>query len=118
MNWAKGTALLVSNQPIQLQGNFIEIDDGQLRNVIGGEGYDCTELIQEYDVEYCDDSFGECGGTYTEYEELYGCEDAPSGSCTGSETVSEESSDCEEDPYDPGSCEATGEWECYYMWAC
>ena len=46
MNWAKGTALLVSNQPIQLQGNFIEIDDGQLRNVIGGQGYDCTELIQ------------------------------------------------------------------------
>ena len=120
MDWSKGTALLVSNQPIQLQGNFIEIDDSQLRNVIGGEGegYDCTELIQEYDVEYCDDSFGECGGTYVEYEELYGCEDAPSGSCTGSETVSEESSDCEEDPYDPDACDVTGEWECSYMRAC
>ena len=118
MNWSKGTALLVSNQPIQLQGNLIEIDDGQLYNVIGGEGYDCTELIQEYDVEYCDDAFGECGGSYVEYEELYGCEEAPSGSCTGSMTLSSQESPCEEDPYDPEACDVTGEWTCDYMRAC
>ncbi len=118
MNWAKGTAFLVSNQPIQLQGNFTEIDDSQLHNVIGGEGYDCTELLQEYDVEYCDDAFGECGGSYVEYEERWGCEEAPSGSCAGSRMLSSQESPCEEDPYDPEVCDVTGEWTCYYMRAC
>jgi hypothetical protein len=111
-------ALLVSNQPIQLQGNFTEIDDGQLHNVIGGSGYDCTNLLQEDDEVNCDESPGSCGGTYEEIYERWGCEDAPSGSCSSSRMISSEECDCVEDPYDPEACDITGEWESDYMRAC
>ncbi len=111
-------ALLVSNQPIQLQGNFTEIDDVQLRNVIGGSGYSCTNLLQEEDEVNCDDTPGSCGGTYEIIFERWGCESAPSGSCSSSRMISSEECPCVEDPYDPEACDITGEWEADYMRAC
>jgi len=116
MDWTEGTALLVSNRPIQ--GNFTEIDDDQLSNIIGGAGYTCTRLLQTYNVIFCSQVGGECGGKYQEYLTRYGCEAAESGSCTGSKMLRYKESPCIEDPYDPLACTVTGEWTCYYMKAC
>jgi hypothetical protein len=116
MDWTKGTALLVSNTPIA--GKFDDIDDGELRTIIGGSGYSCTNLLQEYDVEYCDYVGGDCGGSYVEYYERWGCEAAESGSCSSSRMISSEESPCIVDPYWPWGCTITGEWTCYYMRAC
>ncbi len=118
MDWSGGTVLLISNQPIQLQGNFTELNDGQLNNIIGNAGYSCTRLIQTYSVIYCTDLGGMCGGMYQEYLTRYGCDTAPSGSCTGSRMLRYKESPCIEDPDDPLACTVTGEWTCYYMRAC
>jgi hypothetical protein len=116
MDWTEGTAFLVSNRPIQ--GNFTEIGGDQLQSIIGSAGYSCTRLIQTYNVIFCSQVGGECGGKYQEYLTRYGCEAAPSGSCTGSKMLRYKESPCIEDPYDPYSCTITGEWTCYYMRAC
>jgi hypothetical protein len=119
MEWTEGTALLVSNQPIQIQGEFTEIDDGQLNRIVGGAGYTCTRLLQNYNVVFCTQlAPGLCEGYYQEYYERWGCEAAPSGSCTGSRMLRYKESPCIEKPDDPYNCTVTGEWTCYYMRAC
>jgi hypothetical protein len=117
MDWTEGTALLVSNRPIQ--GNFTEIGEDQLQSIIGSTGYSCTRLIQTYNVIYCGNPVvGVCEGYYEEYLTRYGCEVAPSGSCTGSRMIRYKETPCIEYPYDPSQCAVTGEWTCYYMKAC
>jgi len=118
MDWTEGIALLISNQPIQIQGNFTEIDDAKLHNIIGGSGYSCTRLLQEYNVIFCTYIGGECEGYYEVYLTRYGCEAAESGSCSRSRMLRYVESPCIENPYDPLACTVTGEWMCYYMWAC
>ncbi len=118
MGWTEGTALLISNQPIQLQGDFTEIDDDQLGNIIGAVGYTCTRLLQEYDVIYCSYVGGECLGNYYVFFERWGCEAAESGSCRGSRMIRYAKTPCINDPYNPFACDVTGEWTCYYMRAC
>jgi hypothetical protein len=116
MDWTEGTALFVSNQPIQ--GDFDEISSDLLANIIGGAGYSCTRLLQNYDVIYCSLIGGLCGGAYREYCERWGCQNAPSGSCSGSTMLRYKTTPCIEDPDDPSTCAVTGEWTCYYMRAC
>ena len=119
MDWSGGTVLLISNQPIQIEGGFTEVDDDQLHSIFGGAGYTCTRLLQEYYVVYCAQPvLGACEGYYQEYYTRYGCEAAPSGSCTSSRMLRYKESPCIEDPYDPSHCSVTGEWTCYYMRAC
>jgi hypothetical protein len=119
MDWTEGTALLVSNHPIKIQGNFSEIEDAQLGDVTGAAGYSCTKLLQTYNVIYCSSPVpGDCEGVYQEYYTRYGCESAPSGSCSMSVMIRYAKSPCIEDPYDPLACTVTGEWTCYYMRAC
>jgi hypothetical protein len=118
MDWTEGVALLVSNQPIQIHGEFNEMGDTQLGSIIGGDGYTCTNLLQEYNVIFCSDAFGLCGDYYEEYYERYGCEAAESGSCRNSVMVRYRESPCIEDPYYPEGCTITGEWTYYYMRAC
>lgn len=119
MDWSEGTALLISNHPVEIGGEFAEITDAQLGNIIGASGYSCTRLLQTYNVIYCDNPVvGECGGYYEEYYTRYGCEAAPSGSCSGSRMLRYKESPCIVDPYDPVACDITGEWTCYYMRAC
>jgi hypothetical protein len=119
MEWTEGTALLVSNQPIQIEGGFTEVNDGQLNSIVGGAGYTCTRLLQNYNVVFCTQlAPGLCVGYYQEYYTRYGCETAPSGSCTGYRMLRYKESPCIEDPYDPFNCNVTGEWTCYYMRAC
>ncbi len=117
MDWTEGIALLISNQPIIIQGSVTEIDDNRLQNIIGGTGYSCTDLIQEYDVSYCDEFFGECGSSYQVWFERWGCESATSGSCSTSSKLRKAKKYCFNDPYDPWSCD-TGSWSFYYTRAC
>ena len=118
MDWTEGTALLISNKPIQIQGNFAENEGARLHNIIGGEGYTCTRLLQEYDVVYCSIVGCECWGYYQIYFERWGCEPAPSGSCSTSRMVRYIASPCINDPYNPYACYITCEWTYYYMRAC
>jgi hypothetical protein len=116
MDWTEGTALLISNSPIT--GKYIDINDGKLRTIIGGDGYSCTNLLQEYDVIFCEYIGGSCDGYYEAYRERWGCEAAPSGSCSSSRMLRYLESPCIEDLYNPWGCDITGEWTSYYMRAC
>lgn len=117
MDWTEGTALLISNQPIQIQDNFIEIKQIQLRTMIGGAGYSCTRLLQEYNVIYCTYAFGECWGYCEVYLTRYGCEAAESGSCSSSRMLRYVESPCILNYYLDG-CTITGEWTYHYTRAC
>ena len=120
MDWTEGTALLISGQPIQLQGDFTEIDDAQLHSIIGSDsmGYKCTRLLQEYNVVFCTYIAGLCQGCYQEYYTRYGCEPAQAGNCKGSILIRYVESPCIINPHDPYNCTITGEWTTYYMRAC
>lgn len=119
MDWTGGTTLLISDRPIQLQGNCTEIADRQLGEIIGGSGYTCTDLLQTYNVIFCSNPLpGICLGTYECYLTRYGCESAQSGSCTEERMCRSAESPCIVNPYDPYNCSVTGEWTFYYMWAC
>jgi len=118
MDWSEGTALLISNRPIRLQGNSTEISDNRLSSIIGGSGYSCTRLIQRYDVVYCTQVGYECYGYYEVYFTLYGCQAATSGSCTNQKMDRMWESPCIEHPYYPGQCYITGEWNKFYTLAC
>jgi hypothetical protein len=118
MDWCEGQALLISNQPIQSGDNLVEIDDGQLKDIVGAAGYSCTQLLQSYNVIYCNLLGGVCEGLYTVFFTRYGCQAAASGSCTGSIMIRYKTSPCINDPYDPSDCTVTGVWTCYNMRAC
>jgi hypothetical protein len=119
MDWTDGTALLISDRPIQLRGNYSDIADGQLGSIVGGYGYTCTYLLQEYDVIFCSMPMtGICVGYYVVYARRYGCEAAQSGTCVEERMVRSGESFCIVDPYNPFGCQVTGEWTFYYMRAC
>jgi hypothetical protein len=119
MDWSEGVALLISNQPISQFDNLIELSGDELANIVGGTGYSCTKLLQEYAVVFCSEPIpGWCEGTYQEYYTRWGCETATSGSCSTSRMVRYTESPCIEDPYNPYGCTVTGEETCYYMRAC
>ena len=119
MDWTEGTALVISDRPIRLQGAASEITDGLLGGFVGGSGYSCTSLLQSYDVVYCDNPIvGMCGGYYEVYFTRYGCEASESGSCT-SEMMARSAEDyCLVDGYNPFSCTVLGSWDFHYMRAC
>lgn len=116
MDWTEGTALLVSNSAIT--GDFADIDDAKLANITGASGYTCTQLLQGYNVIYCEYIGGLCQGRYYIYWERWGCKADVSGSCSTSKMERARSSPCIEDPYDPFACTITGDWTFYYMRAC
>ncbi|MFA5291936.1 MAG: cysteine peptidase family C39 domain-containing protein [Phycisphaerae bacterium] len=114
MDWADGTALLVSNQPIS--GDFTEINDSELQTIVG-MGYACTKLLQDYHVVFCNYIAGGCDGWYQEFPTRYGCASG-TGSCPTSTKIRYAETPCVIDPYFPDGCTGTGEWTCYYMRAC
>ncbi len=116
MDWADGTALLISNSPIT--GEFTEIENQQLQTITGAAGYSCTRLLQEYNVVYCSYVGGLCGGIYKEFYTRYGCKPDQTGSCYSSIMIRCATSPCIEDPYIPTACDVLSDWTCYYMRAC
>ncbi|MBN2315080.1 MAG: hypothetical protein JXM79_14215 [Sedimentisphaerales bacterium] len=110
MDWTEGTVLLVSDGAIP--DGFSEIADTELRVISGGDGYTCSELLQEEDVYFC--SYF-CDGSYEYYPERWGCEEAESGMCLMSKMLSCAEAPClsswRNDCY-------TGEWHFSYMYAC
>jgi hypothetical protein len=113
MNWTDGVALLISNRPINIEGGVTEISNTQLRNITGGNGWQCIELLQEFDVEFC--GYG-CSGSFEYYPERWGCDYVGTGYCAHSAYTRMEESPCIKDRY--GGCTITGEWTDYYTWAC
>ena len=124
MEWSDGTALLISESPLNLPESMTEINDVRLSELFGASGgfgnYSCTDLIQEYDVVLCSEPIGGlCWGKYITYYERYGCElSASSGSCYGTGMAGNVSTHCIVDPYDPIACTITGEWLIKYIRAC
>ena len=121
MDWSQGTALLVSNQPIDLQGNFTDIDDTELQSIVGAEdeGYACTRLYQnEYTVFCAEPVGGICGGYYKAYRERWGCQAAASGNCKGTNKERMRKAICINDPYDPWACTVAMPWYISFMLAC
>jgi len=116
MDWPDGTALLISNNPIA--GKFTDIDDEQLAGLRGTTFYDCNVLRQDYNVIYCVQIYGECGGDYRVFYERWGCGVAESGSCSQSKMIRYKKCPCIEDPDNPFACKGTGEWTYYYIPAC
>ena len=122
LDWSQGTWLLISNRPLNgLEGNFTTLSDDRLRKIIGGfPKYSCTDLIQEYDIEFCSEPIGTfCGGRYYTLYNRYGCEeDEEGGSCTGGGLVGNVSSPCVIDPETLVHCTITGTWYSQYIRAC
>jgi hypothetical protein len=114
MDWTEGTALLISQRPID--GRFIQIDDDELITITGGEYYKCTKVLQTPYCIGCDYVGGLCGGNAYVFWLIKGCDTSPNGSCTTHMLLSYQKCPCIDDP--PAGCEATGEWIDYYMRAC
>ena len=117
MDWTEGTALIISNQSIELQGNVTEIDDAQLVGIIGSGsmGYKCGLLLQEVGYIVCDYVGGECLGYYYWFHRRSGCMQAQAGNCKNYVLVRYQKSLCIEWPPD---CNINEEWIYYYMLAC
>jgi hypothetical protein len=113
MDWSEGTALLISDRPIRLQGNATEITDNRLININGGSGYLCTKLLQEYNYVTCSDF---CLGIYQFYAKRWGCEAAQSGYCTSQMMLRAAFCPCAYNAY--FVCNVNGDWVFHYMNAC
>lgn len=113
MDWSDGVALVISDRPIS--GTLGDIDESELRTIVGGTGYTCTDLMQNEEVIYCD---GGCYSYYEYYPERYGCEEAVSGMCMNQLYLQLAECPCMKDPYDVSTCEVSGDWKFYYTRAC
>ena len=122
LDWAAGTALLISNKPLSLEGNLTELNYDQLQEISGSMfgNYDCTDLIQEYNIAFCSPPIGTlCGGRYQTWYNRYGCElISSSGSCYGDSLVGSVYSYCVLDPETLITCKITGTWYSTYIHAC
>ena len=118
MDWPDGTALIVSAKPILLQPQTQELSEDALLGIIGGAGYSCTRLLQNWYIVFCEWLASSCYGYYEEHYERWGCQAAPSGSCTSRSLIRYIESPCVLDLYDPLNCYITEIWTTYYMRAC
>ena len=113
-NWSAGTALLLSNHPIA--GSFIDIDDTALGAIAGGNGWSCTDKIQDEYADPCWETLYDCGGYFGYFYERWGCEQAPSGTCSNGWLPRLSEVQCGWHPvYD---CQPVGNWYTYPMPAC
>ncbi len=116
MDWTDGTALLVSDKPIE--GSLNDIDHSTVQNITGGSGYTCTELLQEEYYEDCEYLDGLCWNWYIYEPERWGCEQAESGMCIEDQKLFRATCPCIEDPDDPTACQVNGDWDFKYDLAC
>jgi len=121
-DWRHGTALILSNEPIVVNGNLDAVEDVAQQSILGahhcGLGcYDCTYLLQEASIIPCDPD--QCtSSTYIHYFERWGCQTASSGSCNTLTWLKKRESPCIIDPYNPELCIYSGNWSYYFMQAC
>jgi hypothetical protein len=113
--WKQGTALIVSDSPLNLsnsEGTMLPMSAQQ--QIMGGNavGYSCTELLQVEDHLLCSKPVSwVCGGRYYRYAERYGCHEDPNGdTCVGREMLGHDYTHCTSDLYNFGSCTVTGDW--------
>lgn len=126
LNWSAGTALLVSDKPLELDPNDTAINDSDLQKIIGStEGgltdFSCTELIQEWKWLWCPFPIdGLCGGRYYEWPNRWGCYPAPEGNTCYSDDdmVGYYYSPCINKPDDPLDCETVSGWLIKNIRAC
>ncbi len=112
--WSEGTALLLSDRPIS--GEFTEITDDTLKNLVGADGWACTLLLQEQGWEPCELVDNYCPNVFRYYWRRYGCETAAGGTCTETSWIRFQDSPCVTDPI--YGCKVTGAWEYCPMQAC
>lgn len=124
-DWADGTALLLSDKPLDAPMGSSKISEDKQHIILGSDGagfgtYSCTDLIQEYNVQLCSEMvLGTCGGVYEMWHTRYGCElNEGGGYCTGTGIVGSVYSYCIEDALNPGECTTTGEYYSRYIRAC
>jgi hypothetical protein len=113
--------LIVSDKPLDLDCSFVEFEDNQLNQFIGGQtGYCCTEKIQEAGIGFCSEMmYGMCLSVYTIYCEIYKCKACGTGGfCFSEPKISSYWSPCIEDMYNIGACTITGEFRAQYARSC
>lgn len=115
LDWSEGTALLLSARPIA--GSLGEIDSSVLSTLSAGDGWSCTDLLQEEHQEPCTLTEYDCWGSFKWYYERWGCEAAPSGSCTTQSLARYAKDECYWD-LERGACNSDGTWDIIYMFAC
>jgi hypothetical protein len=120
--WTDGTALLVSDSPIDvpLDSRFIYLETAQLASITGGNfgTYSCTDKLQDSEHILCDLPVGFlCSGLYYKIYERYGCkEDRNGGTCVGKMMIGYESTHCINNMND--GCTITGIWQARNIRAC
>ncbi|KKL06618.1 hypothetical protein LCGC14_2594240, partial [marine sediment metagenome] len=103
-----GIALLVSNEPIALKGNYSRVTANDLIVITGAAScQSCSDPIQSSSTTSC--TTNPCGGSETVYFERYGCASSSSGTCSESNTSTYKASGCTVDD-STGDCGSDGDW--------
>jgi hypothetical protein len=124
IDWGEGTALLISNKPLNLERTTARISDEQLHKIIASDGafgtYSCTDMIQGGGKIYCEPMVGgSCNSVYQILLERYACEeDSSGGECRGTGMIGSLRSACTEELSDLSDCKSSGEWYARDIRAC
>ncbi|MBN2589455.1 MAG: hypothetical protein JXA96_06310 [Sedimentisphaerales bacterium] len=119
MEWTEGTALLLSNQPIVLQSEVMEIPDDLLIGYIGGSGYSCTYRLQYLTMITCLYMHPNCFGIFELIYPQWACEVAESGTCYEGFTIDKLTWPCINHPELPYTCARNLDMKQeYYTWGC
>ncbi len=125
-DWSEGVALIVADEPIEGVNPNSVISDLDMQKIQGQSTcefgcYTCTDLIQEFAIQYCYSVAGMCEGESVEWVTRWGCESAANGEggyCRGTEMFSWNSTPCIPDTKNPGGCTVTGVWTGGFIRAC
>ncbi|MHC4693577.1 MAG: cysteine peptidase family C39 domain-containing protein [Planctomycetota bacterium] len=113
--WIAGTALFISDKPLDADPNNTPINDSELQKITGStEGgipnFSCTGVVQLKNRIKCPPRIGLCGGAYHYFPDLCGCKEDPNGTgCHWELLIGVDSRICIEDPLYFGNCEPAGE---------
>ncbi len=110
-DWSTGTALLISDKPLDADPNDTVIGDSELQKIIGStEGglpnFSCSDRIQAGNVIFCPEPIsGLCGGAYVMFWLRCGCKEDPNGTgCTYTTLQGVTRCPCVNDPDYPSDC--------------
>lgn len=123
--WSAGTALLISDKPLDVDPNNTPISDSELQKITGStrdslSDFSCTDHIQEYNYLLCPFPIGGlCGGRYWLWPNRWGCYPASEGNiCTSQDDMpGNYSSPCINHTSIPNACD-TSDWITKNIRAC